>query len=195
MTPNRGHVAGVSAHIAGVRRLRWRCTAASGLLAGLPLVVAACLLGTTAYAQAQDSAASAVTASGCWIRQLPANLPSGGFLTLHNSGDKAVVLQGASSADYGHVMMHQTTESDGVSRMSEVHEITLQPGQTFEFRPGGHHLMLEEPRAGLKVGDTIQVVFETREGQRFNASCEIKPATAMPGKMQRHQMDHQPMGH
>ena len=105
-------------------------------------------------------ASATVSARDCWIRQLPAPTPSGGFLVVHNGGDQPAVLKGVSSPDYGMVMLHQTT-------------------QDLDLRPGSYHIMLEQPRDGLKIGDRVRVDFALGNGEGFAATCEVKPAKAM----------------
>ncbi len=132
-------------------------------------------------ASAELPVSSTVTASGCWIRQIPAPAPSGGFLVIHNAGTQPAVLNGVSSPDYGMVMMHETTQKNGMSRMSMVHQVTVPAGGQLELKPGSYHLMLEKARDGLKVGDQVRVDFTLADGQRLSAQCEIQPARAMPG--------------
>lgn len=166
-----------------------------GMIAGS---VSACmLLATSAWAANHGAMAPAadapvsttVTASDCWIRQLPAPAPSGGFLVFHNAGSQAVNLVGARSSDYAEVMIHQTKEENGISKMSMVHQVAVPAGGQLAFKPGSYHMMLEQARAGLKVGDHVQVDFALDNGQRVTAQCEVKPANAMPG-MAGHAMKH-----
>ncbi|HUH39415.1 MAG TPA: copper chaperone PCu(A)C, partial [Castellaniella sp.] len=79
-------------------------------------------------------ASTTMTARDCWVRMLPAPAPSGGFLLIHNGGDQPVAIRGASSPDYGMVMLHQTTEENGLSKMSMVDEIEIPVGQDFELK-------------------------------------------------------------
>ncbi|WP_291773808.1 copper chaperone PCu(A)C [Castellaniella sp.] len=148
------------------------------MVAGLCLASEA--WGQSASAQTQTDAGP-VSASQCWIRQLPAPAPSGGFLLIHNSGASTAVLKSVDSPDYKQVMMHQTTESGGMSSMSAVHDLKVPAGGDLAFRPGSYHLMLEQPRAGLKVGDTVEMRFRLADGAEFSAACAVKPANAMPG--------------
>lgn len=153
----------------------------SGMLVGV-MVAGLCLAGGV-WAQgapAQGGAnAGPVSASQCWIRQLPAPAPSGGFLIIHNSGTSAAVLKSVHSPDYGQAMMHQTTESGGMSSMSAVQDLKIPAGGDLAFKPGSYHLMLEQPRAGLKVGDTVQMRFQLADGGEFSAACDVRPANAM----------------
>ncbi|HEX7386278.1 MAG TPA: copper chaperone PCu(A)C [Castellaniella sp.] len=125
------------------------------------------------------SVAKSLSASACWVRQLPAPLPSGGFLVIHNAGAEPATLKSVQSADYGQVMMHQTTESGGMSSMSMVHDLKVPASGDLKFAPGGYHLMLEHPRADLKVGDVANMVFTLSTGEEFSAACKVEPANAM----------------
>lgn len=167
-------------------------TRALGLSAGL--LLAASAWGAEHGHMAQPPAAglpasATVTTSDCWIRQIPAPAPSGGFLVFHNAGKQPAVLQGVSSPDYEQVMMHETTQENGMSRMSMVRQVAVPAGGQMEFKPGGYHLMLEKARDGLKVGDRVQVDFALEDGHRVSAQCEIMPAKAMSG-MAGHGMKH-----
>jgi copper(I)-binding protein len=154
---------------------------ALGLLAAAALAASAWGHGNMDHgAAATSTAAGPVSASQCWIRQLPAPAPSGGFLVIHNSGTSDEVLESVRSPDYGQVMMHQTTESGGMSAMSPVHDLKVPAGGDVAFKPGSYHLMLEQPRVGLKVGDTVQMHFRLAGGGEFSAACEVRPANAMP---------------
>lgn len=154
-----------------------------GISAGLLLAVSA-----SAWAQEHGAAqgapakvSAAVTASDCWIRLIPSPAPSGGFFVAHNAGSEDAVLTGAHSPDYGMIMLHETTESGGMSKMSMVHKVAIPAGKDLAFKPGGYHLMLEQPRAGLKVGDSVRVDFTLANGEGFSATCEVKSPKAMSG--------------
>ena len=76
---------------------------------------------------------------GAWVRWLSGALPAGGYATLVNTGDKAVVLTSASSPDYGDTMLHQTINKGGMSEMVHVDKVTIPPHGTVEFTPGGYY--------------------------------------------------------
>lgn len=122
-----------------------------------------------------------VSASSCWIRSIPAPAPSGGFFVLKNQGTSQVRLTGAQSPSYAMVMLHQTTHSDGMSRMSEVHEVAIPAAGQLEFKPGDYHVMLEKADAGVKVGSVIQLNLLLDDGTKVVADCEVKPPTTMGG--------------
>ncbi|MFT0531697.1 copper chaperone PCu(A)C [Castellaniella hirudinis] len=131
-----------------------------------------------AAAAANLPVSSHVTADACWIRQLPKPTPSGGFLVLHNQGGEPAVIAAVASPDYADVMLHQTTEENGVSKMSMIHQLTIPAGQRVELKPGSYHLMLEGPRDGLTVGDEAHVRFALGDGTAVDAACKVMSAKA-----------------
>ena len=148
--------------------------------------------GDTSGAVASDAVASEMAnattsttlkVSGCWIRSMPAPAPSGGYFVVSNSGSKPLHLKGASSADYGMVMLHQTTHKDGMSRMSATHSVAIPAGGQLEFKPGAYHAMLEDPVKAHPVGSKVAMDFLFDNGEKASAECEVKPAntrTPMP---------------
>lgn len=117
-----------------------------------------------------------ISVSGCWIRAIPAPAPSGGYFVVHNKGDKEVKLQAAASPAYKMVMLHQTTQKDGMSKMSEAHDIAIAAGGELEFKPGDYHAMLELDEKAPSVGDNIDLHLLFDNGEKVTAQCEVKPA-------------------
>ena len=138
--------------------------------------------GNHAMDGAKMPVSQTVKGSDCWVRLLPAPAPSGGFFMLQNSGKEDAIV-GAASAKWGQVMVHQTTQEGGMSRMSMVEQVPLPAGGKVEFKPGGYHLMFEKPAAEVAVGDTVPVQLMLKSGARVDLSCEVKPANAMPAPM------------
>ena len=101
------------------------------------------------------------------------------------------MLTGAHSPDYGMVMLHETTESGGMSKMSMVPQVAIPAGQDLVFKPGSYHMMLEKPRAGLKIGDSVQVDFTLSNGEGFSATCEVKSPKTLSEAASEHMMSRQ----
>lgn len=139
----------------------------------------------TAESAASMPVAQGVSASGCWIRLLPAPAPSAGYFVLKNDTDAEVALTGAAAKDYGLLMVHQTRHENGMSRMAMIDEVPVPAKGSLEFKPGGYHIMLEQPKRDIAVGDTVQVDLVLKSGQKVVADCEVKPAGTAPA-MKRH---------
>jgi copper(I)-binding protein len=138
-----------------------------------------------------------VRASHAWIRVLPGALPAGAYVTLENDGDQPVALSGASSTVYADVMLHQSSTAGGVSRMNMVDSLAVPAHGRAALAPAGYHLMLVQPDAPVKPGDTVTLTLKFTDGSTLATDFIARPANAldagdehaMPG------MDHRSMPH
>lgn len=122
--------------------------------------------------------APAVQAKEAWIRWLPAKLPAAGYVSLSNTGDKPVVLNGAASADYASTALHETRNKGSVSEMVQVGKITIPAHGTLAFQPGGYHLMLTKAKKPIKPGDTVPVTLLFEGGNKLMVNFEVRNADA-----------------
>ncbi|HEX5305166.1 MAG TPA: copper chaperone PCu(A)C [Dyella sp.] len=142
----------------------------------LPLLFAAGLLWA-GIAHADPSAQ--VRADKAWIRVLPADLPAGGYVTLHNTGDTAVALVGASSTRYGHVMLHQSSTEGGMGRMNMVERLAIPAHGSVSLAPGGYHLMLMHATPAVSPGDKVPVTLDFADGSKLAVDFLARPANAV----------------
>src|SRR3974390_1131789 len=58
--------------------------------------------------------------------------------------------------------LHLTVMENGISKMRELHDIEIKPGQTIEFKPGGSHAMFVNLKRPLNKGERVigTLVFE-----------------------------------
>ena len=121
-----------------------------------------------------------------WIRWLPASLPAGGYLTVANRGDRAVVLVGASSPDYAGVDLHRSVIEGGLSKMEPVQQIVVAPHSTLAFSATGYHIMLTTPTRPVAPGARVPITLHFADGRSLVVNFEVRkpdangPA-AMPG--------------
>ncbi|SCC91465.1 conserved exported hypothetical protein [Thiomonas sp. X19] len=139
-------------------------------------------------------AAPAVQASGAWIRWLPAGLPAGGYVTLHNTSAKPVELIGADSPDYGNAMLHQSMSKGGMSEMLHVEQVLIPAHGSVVFKPGSYHIMLMQPKKDVKPGDKVPITLKFSGGMALSVDFEVRKADATgPGGMEG--MDMKGMSH
>ena len=109
-----------------------------------------------------------------WLREPPPSpTTTAGYVTLHNTGTAAITLTGARST-LGRVELHETRVEDGVARMRPVSALTVPPGGRLEFKPGGLHLMLIEPKPAPKAGGRVPLWLQTREAGEIQAEFEVR---------------------
>lgn len=135
------------------------------------------ILGSTlAVAVAAPASAAGITISDAWFRALPGGLPAGGYFSVHNAGTASIVLIGAASPACGMLMLHQSTESGGMSRMNDVQSVTVPAGGSISFAPAGYHLMCMNPTAAMTPGKSVSVTFTFANGTRTNATFAVRNA-------------------
>ncbi|HSN19638.1 MAG TPA: copper chaperone PCu(A)C [Usitatibacter sp.] len=133
---------------------------------------AALLAAALAFATAASAADLHV--SDAWIRLLPGGAPSAGYFTLHNDSPVDVRLESAASPDFGEVSMHRTVEEAGSARMEPVDEAVVPAHGELRFAPGGYHLMMMQPKPGLKPGAQAVVALRLSGGRTLTASFPIR---------------------
>lgn len=140
------------------------------------LALSVFLLALVPAAHAAD--AEAVRVSHAWLRVLPGDLPAGGYATLENTGDAPVALVGASSDAYGHVMLHQSSQAGGMSRMSMVERLPLPPHGKATLAPGGYHLMMMHATRQVQPGEMVKVQLRFADGSTLDVDFAARPANA-----------------
>ncbi|MCX7281786.1 MAG: DUF1775 domain-containing protein [Alphaproteobacteria bacterium] len=113
-----------------------------------------------------------VTVTDGWFRTLPASVPSGGYFTLHNDGDKPLTLTDVESPACGMLMMHKSVNGG----MDHVMALDVAAGETVRFAPGGYHLMCMDTKPVLKPGAQIPVTFRFTGGQVVTANFQARNA-------------------
>lgn len=132
------------------------------------------MMGVACAAQA---ASEGVSISDARLRLLPGDLPMAGYFVLHNGSDHAVQLTGAACSAFRMVMMHRTVHENGMDRMVMIKAITVAPGKSVEFAPGGYHLMLMHRKHPMHIGDKVPVTLRV-SGKDMPIEFQVVGATA-----------------
>jgi copper(I)-binding protein len=80
-----------------------------------------------------------------------------GYGMLKNENAKDVTIIIGKVDGFKVTELHETTEKDGKMKMSKVDEVVIKAKQSFEMKPGGHHIMLFDATREIKEGDTLPV--------------------------------------
>ena len=110
-----------------------------------------------------------------WVRLPPVAMPMmAGFGRIANPCPAPVVIVSAGSPAFGEVSLHETRIVEGISRMRAIEQLRIAPDGDATFKPGGMHLMLMQPRAPLKEGSKVVVVFKLQDGREFLSELIVK---------------------
>ncbi len=150
--------------------LRFCAAALSGWLslAGPPV------LGASQAVAETPAPAPSIRVKDAWIRWLPAGVPSGGYATLINTGEKPVTLIGASSAAFGEVSIHRSIERAGSMEMVPVERITIDAHSTLDFAAAGYHFMLMQPSMSLEPGGHLPITLRFAGGAQLTVQFEVR---------------------
>ncbi len=109
------------------------------------------------------------------VRAMPPGQPNtAAFLILRNNGKHDIRLISASSSAAKKSEFHQHKKSsNGVMSMSAVEYIDVKAGQSFEFKSGGHHIMMMGLKKPLKPGEHIDLKLQDTQKQEYQFSLPV----------------------
>ncbi|PRG05507.1 copper chaperone PCu(A)C [Burkholderia ambifaria] len=119
-------------------------------------------------------AASPVQADACWIRTMPATVPSSGYFTLKNDGDKPVTLTSIDTPAFAMAMIHETQTAGSTAKMVHVDAVDVPAHGTVTFKPKSYHVMLEEPRQPVAPGAKVPFRLHFADGSTVSVTCDAK---------------------
>jgi periplasmic copper chaperone A len=118
------------------------------LKSGLRMLLALTLLRCVAPVMAQ------VVVTEPWVRgTVEGQTSTGAYMTLSSAHD--VTLIGVSSDVAGHTSIHQMQMHGDMMMMRPVDRVPIRAGQPFVLEEGHYHMMLDDLKRRLNVGDDV----------------------------------------
>lgn len=114
----------------------------------------------------------------CWVRLLPAGIPSAGYFVIHNDSDVSLELIAGATPSYQQVMLHETIEHEGMAKMVMADKIVIPAQSSVEFKPGGLHAMYEQPTDALQVGEVMEMTVLFSNQKKVTTTCKVNSAKA-----------------
>jgi periplasmic copper chaperone A len=121
------------------------------------------------------ASAAPLDITGAWFRSLPGKLPAAGYFTAQNNTSHDIAITGARAEGCGMLMMHQSTNTGGMSGMDMAEKVTVPAGGAIKFSPGGYHLMCTD--AHLKIGTKAPVLLNLSDGTAVAVAFQVRNAT------------------
>jgi periplasmic copper chaperone A len=144
-----------------------------------PALLALLLLSALLAPVSGASADSNLVVAGAWIRQpVPGTDVAAVYLSIQNVGTRAVKLTGVESPLAGMAMLHESHETGGQSQMRALASVSLAPGASMAFSPGGKHIMLHGLSHPLQVGERVPLVLLFAGGIRLHVTAVVRPLGA-----------------
>lgn len=117
---------------------------------------------------AENISTQAISINKVWIREAPPNSKIlAAYLQIENNSAESIDLVAAESEAFERIEFHLSEMTNGVARMRTQDKISVTANSTFEFTPGGYHLMLINPTVPMREGmhATIKFVFANGDSQ------------------------------
>ena len=136
----------------------------------------ALLAATPFMTEAHEFKAGDLTIGHPWSRATPGGAKvGGGYLTITNKGSAPDRLIAATAAVADHVEIHEMATKDGVMTMrAQPNGVTIEPGKTVAFAPGGYHLMLMGLKSPLKEGDRVKAVLTFEKAGKVEVTINVE---------------------
>ena len=129
-----------------------------------------------APALADEIKAGDLVITQAWSRATPGGAKvAGGYLTIQNKGSAADRLIGGSADVADKVQVHEMATTNGVMTMRRLDKgLSIEPGKTVKFAPGGYHLMLLDLKSPLKQGDQVPVTLEFEKAGKVMLTFDVQ---------------------
>ena len=141
-----------------------------------PAILAISLYSSALFAHAdhQHETVNKVVVSNAQIRDfLSFFKSSAGYLTLVNHGDTVIELTKVSIENLGRVEVHEHQHVNGMMKMQKVDVLQIKAHQQLDFKPGGYHLMVFEPKEPLKIGQELKLTLYFSNGDRVFTQASV----------------------
>ena len=102
--------------------------------------------------------------------------PAAIYFDVTNSGDKPIAFRSGEVASAQRTEMHESVMVDGKMVMGEANPITVRPGETTAFKPGGLHLMVFGLSGDVGAGDKVEASLVAAGGTSHRFQARVQAA-------------------
>ena len=120
-------------------------------------------------------ATSMITVEDGYIKpSIPGSDITAAYMTLKNTGDKAITLQKISSTISDRIEIHEHSMADGMMRMREVGEVVVNAKSHVVLQPSGLHLMIFSLKEQVAEQDVIPLTLTFSNGSKLNIKLPVR---------------------
>jgi len=125
---------------------------------------------------AQKIKAGGLVLSHAWARATPGGAEvGGGYLTIENKGTAPDKLLSGSSPAAAEIEVHEMAMKNNVMTMRPVSGgLSIPPGQTITFAPGGYHIMMMGLKAPLKQGCRVPMTLQFEKAGKVDVTLDVQ---------------------
>lgn len=123
-----------------------------------------------------------------WVRALPPGQPNtAAYMMVTNSSSETVTIVEVSADIAKKTEIHTSRDVDGYQRMEQLQQLSLAPGQSQAFAPGGMHLMLFGLEQMPAEGEQVQLCLKTAAGNETCTTAGVRRGVDTAQSHEHHQ--------
>lgn len=147
----------------------------------MPSVITGFTLCMAAFSWSAAYAGDDIVVRDAWVRApVLEGRPAAGYFVIENRGERAHVLTGAAADAAERVELHTHIRDGDRMMMRPVDSVDVSAGETFTFKPHGHHLMIFGVES-VTPGDSVSLTltFADHDPVRTEARV-VAPGSSAP---------------
>lgn len=135
------------------------------------LALAACSAPAPA---ADEGDTPEVVVAGAFVYAPITAAQAAGYLVLHNRASTPDTVRAVEVDWASHASIHQTSETDGMVRMSHLEVLVVPARDSVVLAPGGIHLMFMDLSRLPVAGDTVELTLQLARGGRIVVPAAVR---------------------
>ncbi|MGB1800480.1 MAG: copper chaperone PCu(A)C [Gammaproteobacteria bacterium] len=118
---------------------------------------------------------SSIKVIDAWISEAPPTVSVlAAYADIQNMTQESKALVSVSSPAFPKIELHLSKVINDTATMEKQESLTIPANSTMKLSPGAYHLMLFNPEAPLKSGDTVDLNFNFADGTSIPATATVK---------------------
>lgn len=109
-----------------------------------------------------------------WIRPSSENMATALYFTIENNGSVQDTLFKVESDIAGKVEIHETYSDGDMMGMRKVDFIVVEGKSSFEFKPGGYHIMVMKLKKDINDGDKENFILHFKKAREIKITAIAK---------------------
>ena len=109
-----------------------------------------------------------------WMRPSSEKMATALYFTIENTGETADTLFQVDSDLAEKVEIHETYSEGEMMGMRKTDMIVIESGESFELKPGAHHIMLMKLKKDVKVGDEAEFILHFKQAGEMKITAKAK---------------------
>jgi copper(I)-binding protein len=116
-----------------------------------------------------------ITITEAWISEAPPTVSVlAAYAKIQNASTEAQTLISVTSPNFSKVELHLSKVVNEMAIMEKQDSLQISANGSVELSPGNYHLMLFNPKAPLKAGDTATITFNFVDGTSSTIEARVE---------------------